>query len=266
MHPPRKTQQLAIHLDQPNPQPSLLSNRAKEEMRRSRLDRTIFYLLGSRLKKRDRKLDSHDANRIALPSTREVDGRIGKDDGFETDVESFDTLHERALDDPDFAVRLAGIEAAISLPDKDSFDLLWLAVNSDDNADNRLSAVSELEQMIKSGIGDSEQILELLEDTAGDTDPRVAELSQLIIQEQFGGPEELPQVDEEEEAEPSDDDMADYQEVPETDADAFDKLRNAVLFDPDSAVRRGGIEAVTDPHEDSLELLREAALGRLRPG
>jgi hypothetical protein len=39
--------------------------------------------------------------------------------------------------------------------------------------------------MPNSGLRDSEQIRQLLEDSAGDSDPRVAGLSELIIKEQL---------------------------------------------------------------------------------
>jgi hypothetical protein len=112
-------------------------------------------------------------------------GTIGSQDVLETAVAPLDILLGRALYDPDPAVRLGGIEAAISQRDEDSFDLLAEAALGDDEPDNRLSAVSELEQMLKAGLGDTEQILQLLEETAADPDPRVAELSELIIQGQL---------------------------------------------------------------------------------
>ncbi len=88
-------------------------------------------------------------------------------------------------------MRLGGIEAVISQPDEDSFAVLSQAVRGDYEPDNRLTAVSELEQMLKSGLGDREQILQLLEDTAADPDSRVVELSQQILQEQRATPDEL---------------------------------------------------------------------------
>jgi hypothetical protein len=106
-------------------------------------------------------------------------------DPLETAVQPFDTLQEQALDDPDPSVRLGGIETAMSQRDENVFSLLSEAARSDQEADNRLSAVSELEQMLKSGMGDRNQIRLLLEETSMDSDPRVAELSQLIIEEQL---------------------------------------------------------------------------------
>jgi hypothetical protein len=90
----------------------------------------------------------------------------------------------RALDDPDPAIRLGGIQTAVSRRGEQAFELLSVAARSDYEPDNRLSAVSELEQMLKSNLGDPELILHLLEETASDPDPRVSELSKLIIQEQ----------------------------------------------------------------------------------
>jgi hypothetical protein len=141
---------------------------------------------------RSRMVALRAVHEIAEPPEPDADeawqndaGMTGSQDVLETAVEPFDTLRGRALDDPDPAVRLGGIEAAMSQRDEDSFDLLSEAARGDYEPDNRLTAVSELEQMLKSGLGDREQILQLLEKTAADPDSRVAELSQLIIQEQF---------------------------------------------------------------------------------
>lgn len=112
-------------------------------------------------------------------------GTTGSHDPLETAVKPFDTLQVQALDDPDPSVRLGGIEAAMSQRDENIFGLLSEAARSDHEADNRLSAVSEIEQMLKSGLGDREQLRGLLEETSTDSDPRVAELSQLIIDEQL---------------------------------------------------------------------------------
>jgi len=101
-------------------------------------------------------------------------------------VEPFETLQKKALDDPDSAVRMGGIESAMSQRDEQAFELLSQAVRGDYDEDNRMTAVSEVEQMLKSSIGDREQILTLLQETVADPDPRIAELSQLIIREQFG--------------------------------------------------------------------------------
>ena len=54
----------------------------------------------------------------------------------------------------------------------------------DFDPDNRLAAVSQLENILRSNAGDREEIIQLLEDTAKDPDLRVAELSELILQEQ----------------------------------------------------------------------------------
>jgi len=113
-------------------------------------------------------------------------GTTGSHDPLETAAKPFDTLQEQALDDPDPSVRLGGIEAAMSQRDENIFGLLSEAARNDHEADNRLSAVSELEQMLKSGLGDREQLRGLLGETSMDSDPRVAELSQLIIEEQLG--------------------------------------------------------------------------------
>jgi hypothetical protein len=112
-------------------------------------------------------------------------GTTGAHDPLETEVKPFDTLQEQALDDPAPSVRLGGIEAAMSQRDENIFGLLSEAARGDHDADNWLSAVSELEQMLKSGLGDREQLRGLLEETSTDSDPRVAELSQLIIEEQL---------------------------------------------------------------------------------
>jgi hypothetical protein len=139
--------------------------------------------------------DVHEIPELPEPGVDEawqdVTGTIESQDELETVVESFDTLLGRALGDPDPAVRLGGVEAAISQHDEDSFGLLSQAALGDYDPDNRLTAVSELEQMLKSDLGDREQILHLLEGTAADPDSRVAELSQLIIQEQRTTPDEF---------------------------------------------------------------------------
>lgn len=110
----------------------------------------------------------------------------GSGEVLEGAVEPFEALRERALDDLDPAVRMGGIEAAISQRDEQIVDVLSQAARNDYDPDNRMTAVSELEQMLKTGLGNRDQILRFLEETAADSDSRVAELSQLIIQEQFG--------------------------------------------------------------------------------
>jgi hypothetical protein len=110
-------------------------------------------------------------------------GLTGSQDILETTVEPIDILQEQALFDPDPAVRLGGIEAAVSQEDEISVAMLGEAALYDDEPDNRLAAVSELEQMLRTGLGKREQVLKFLEETATDPDPRVAELSELILQE-----------------------------------------------------------------------------------
>jgi hypothetical protein len=102
-------------------------------------------------------------------------------------VEPIDIAREQLLVDSDPAVRLGGIQAAASERYEDGVVLLSQSALGDSEPDNRLSAVSELEQMLKSGVGDPAQILQMLEVTSVDPDPRVAELSQLIIEEQGTG-------------------------------------------------------------------------------
>jgi hypothetical protein len=111
-------------------------------------------------------------------------GMMWSQDILETTVEPLDILQEQALFDPDPAVRLGGIEVAIRQEEEISVAVLREAAFYDDEPDNRLAAVSELEQMLKTGMGDRDQVLQLLEETAADPDPRVAELSELILQEQ----------------------------------------------------------------------------------
>ena len=111
------------------------------------------------------------------------DGMAEPEDGSETSVESFDNIPQQALYDPDSAVRLTGIEASIGHWGMEGFWVLSEAATGDLDADNRLSAISVLEHILKSGLGDSRQIQELMQYTSTDPDPRVAELSSLIIQE-----------------------------------------------------------------------------------
>lgn len=140
-----------------------------------------------------RMMELRALHEIPNPTESEADetgqndaGTAGAYDPLETGVEQFDTLQKQALVDPDPSVRLGGIEAAMSQRDENIFGLLSEAARGDHEADNRLSAVSEIEQMLKSGLGDREQLRGLLEETSTDSDSRVAELSQLIIKEQFG--------------------------------------------------------------------------------
>lgn len=107
-------------------------------------------------------------------------------DELETAVEPLEVVRERALDDPDPAVRMSGIESAIRQRDEHTFDVLSQAARFDYDPDNRMIAVNEMEQMLKSGLGDRDRILSLLEETANDSDRRIAELSQVILKEQGG--------------------------------------------------------------------------------
>ena len=50
--------------------------------------------------------------------------------------------------------------------------------------------------MLKRDLFDGESILQLLNETAQDTDPRVAELSLLIIQEHLGGQKSIVETTE----------------------------------------------------------------------
>ncbi len=186
-------------------------------------------------------------------------------DILETVVEPLDTLQERALFDPDPAVRLGGIEAAISQEDENSFGLLRDAALYDFEPDNRLTAVSELEQMLRNGLGDRKQILQLLKETAMDSDLRVAELSELIIQEQFGGPKKLPQHDENEEIH-NYANITRSKDILETALEPLDILQERAIVDPDPAVRLGGIEAAhIQKDRAGFDLLSEAALYDYEP-
>ncbi len=132
----------------------------------------------------------HEIPELAEPNVDETGhndaATTGSGEVLEGAVEPFDALRERALDDLDPAVRMGGIEAAISQRDEQILDVLSQAARNDYDPDNRMTAVSELEQMLKTGLGNRDQILRFLEETTADSDSRVAELSQLIIQEQFG--------------------------------------------------------------------------------
>jgi hypothetical protein len=192
-------------------------------------------------------------------------GKDGSQDLLETAVEPFDTLLSLALDEPDPAVRLSGIEGAIRQSDEDSLYLLSEAALSDSDADNRLSAVSELEQMLKSGLGDRGQILQLLENSAADPDERVAELSKLILKERLSSHEEQPQPNENLEA-PPEAGMADLEDLHETGAESFDAIQQQALYDADPAVRLSGIEAtIGQGNEDGFWLLSKAATGDYDP-
>jgi hypothetical protein len=192
-------------------------------------------------------------------------GKDGSQDLLETAVEPFDTLLSLALDEADPAVRLSGIEGAIRQSDEDGFYLLGEAALGDSDADNRLSAVSELEQMLKSGLGDSGQILQLLEDTAADSDDRVAELSKLILQERLSSHEEQPLPNENLEA-PNEAGTAELEDLHETAAESFEAIRQQTLFDDDPAVRLSGIEAaIGQGSEDGFWLLSKAATGDYDP-
>jgi len=221
---------------------------------------------------RHRLMGLRTAHEIPEPTGLDTDeaGRSGSQDILGLAVIPFGRLQELALDDPDPAVRLGAIESAVSQSDEDSFDLLWASALSDYEPDNRLSAVSELEQMLKSGLGDGEHILRLLEDTAADPDPRVAELSKLIIEERlglepFGASEPEPQPDEQEEGS-NGDSVAESEDALETTGESFDTIQEQALYDPDPAVRLSGIEAAIGQRgEDDFGLLSEAALGDYDP-
>ena len=188
-------------------------------------------------------------------------GNDGSQDLLETAVEPFDTLLGLALDEPDPAVRLSGIEGAIRQSDEDGFYLLSEAALSDSEADNRLSAVSELEQMLKSGLGDSGQILQLLENSAADPDDRVAELSKLILKERLSSHEEQPLPNEDLEA-PPEAGTAEIEDRHETGAESFDAIQQQALYDDDPAVRLSGIEAtIGQGSEDGFWLLSKASTG-----
>jgi hypothetical protein len=196
-----------------------------------------------------------------LPPT----GKDGSQDLLETAAESFDTALSLALDDPNPAVRLSGIEGAMQQSDEDGFYLLSEAALSDSDADNRLSAVSELEQMLKSGLGDSGQILQLLENSAVDPDDRVAELSKLILKERLSSHEEQQMPNENLEA-PNETGMAEVEDQHETATESFDAIRQQTLFDDDPAVRLSGIEAAIEQgSEDGFWLLSKAATGDYDP-
>ena len=192
-------------------------------------------------------------------------GKAGSQDLLETAVEPFDTLLSLALHEPDPAVRLSGIEGAIRQSDEDSFDILSEAALSDYESDNRLSAVSELEQMLKSGLGDSGQILQLLENSAADPDDRVAELSKLILKERLSSHEEQPLPNENLEA-PNEAGTAELEDQHETATESFDAIQQQALYDDDPAVRLSGIEAtIGQGSEDGFWLLSKAATGDYDP-
>lgn len=103
----------------------------------------------------------------------------------ETERDLFDRLRERAIYDADPAVRLQGIEQAVTQADEMSTELLSEALG-DSEADNRLTAVSELEQMLNTGLGNTQGLLSLLENAQFDSDARVSELAELIIKKHSG--------------------------------------------------------------------------------
>lgn len=208
------------------------------------------------------KADGVDG-RVALGSTENPSG--GSIDR-QLEITPYDRLLEVALDNPDPSVRLGGIEAAIRERSEETFDLLWEAVQLDPDPDNRLSAVSELEQMLKRDLFDGESILQLLNETAQDTDPRVAELSSLIIQEHLGEQEPIAVTEEL----PVSDEIDSWQsDLNNTESDDFgalpgisiEALWQLALLDPDPAVRLGGIEAAMGrPDVESFDLIVQAAL------
>lgn len=129
---------------------------------------------------RSRIMALRSQHKIPEPSEPDVDEVRQPQDELEAAVEPFDVLQATLLD-PNPAVRQSAIESAITQRDDQAFELLSQVARSDYEADNRMAAVSELEQMLNRGLGNRERILRLLEETAIDPDPRVAELSQLII-------------------------------------------------------------------------------------
>jgi hypothetical protein len=188
-------------------------------------------------------------------------GAAESQDLVEPALEPFDNLLELALDDPDPAVRLNGIEAAISQNDEDAFELLREAALGDEDPDNRLSAVNELEQMLKSGLGGSGQIRQLLKEAAMDPDARVAELSQLILHEQNGFHDEKPDAAE---IEPTqwEDGMGEPADGSETRMESFETIQQQALNDADPAIRLTGIEASIDHWgKEGFRVLSEAAIG-----
>ncbi len=182
-----------------------------------------------------------------------------------TTVEPLDILQEQALFDPDPAVRLGGIERAISQEDETSVAVLREAALYDDEPDNRLAAVSELEQMLRTGLGHREQVLQFLEETAADPDPRVADLSELIIREQFGGSEKLPRFDENEELNDFTD-KTQLQDDVEISSEPIESIQEGALVDPDPAVRLGNIEAASNQKDGAgFKFLGEAAIHDYEP-
>lgn len=101
------------------------------------------------------------------------------------DRDLFDRLRERAIYDADPAVRLQSIEQAVTQADEMSTELLSEALG-DSEADNRLTAVSELEQMLNTGLGNTQRLLSILENAQFDSDARVSELAELIIKKHSG--------------------------------------------------------------------------------
>lgn len=184
---------------------------------------------------------------------------------LEAAVEEFFSLEKRALVAPNPAVRLEGIEAAIRQDEERGLDLLSRAVRGDSEAGNRLTAVSELEQMLKSGLGDSDRILALLEEAAGDPDPRVAELSNLILQEQVSGAQDLAHPEEKGERKDGAG-TTQPRDLPESAVEPVNSAREQLLVDSDPAVRLGGIQAAaSERREDGVDLLSQAALGDWEP-
>lgn len=199
--------------------------------------------------------------RESLQDPREA-VRDGASDSLENAVEPFEEVEKRVRGARDPAVRLEGIEAAIRQDDALGFDLLLQALQGDPDPDNRLAAVSELEQMLKNGLGDYDQILGFLEETAADPDPRVAQLSELIVREQRMVHDE-PSVPSQEET-PADGGMEEEaQDLVELEANDDSPLESAeiLLTDPNPAVRLGAQYAATTERDGTgVDLLSEAAL------
>ncbi len=193
-------------------------------------------------------------------------GVQGAEDLFQTSVEAFQDLARRVLNAPDPAVRLGGIEAAIRQDDEQGFYLLSKAALGDPEAENRLAAVSELEQMLGSGLGDRERLLALLRETAWDRDPRVAELSALILREQAGGEGVPPPLEDQEAHQEAEQLHAAVDQIAiseeETVFDAFATRADQLVVAADPGVRLTGIEtAGGEGGDEGFDLVAQTALG-----
>lgn len=122
---------------------------------------------------------------VQADSTQEETANSPPEWSVETERDLFDRLRERAIYDADPAVRLQGIEQAITQADEMSTGLLSEALG-DSEPDNRLTAVSEVEQMLNTGLGNTQGLLSILENAQFDSDARVSELAELIIKKHSG--------------------------------------------------------------------------------